>query len=71
VPADRSVPADRMGRTGAPIAPVADHLAVALKQGSARLYGDETAAGPDPGRGKTRTGYLRAVLRDSEPLRRH
>jgi len=65
VPIDRSVLADRMGRTGALIAPVADHMAVLLKQGNTRLYVDETTAPvPDPGRGKTKTGYLWAVLRD-------
>jgi transposase len=38
VPIDRSVLADWMGRTGALIAPVVDHMALALKQGSTRLY---------------------------------
>lgn len=65
VPIDRSVLADWMGRTGALIAPVVDHMAMALKQGSTRLYVDETTAPVlDPGRGKTKTGYLWAVLRD-------
>ena len=65
VPIDRSVLADWMGRTGALIAPVVDRMAVLLKQGSARLYVDETTAPVlDPGRGKTKTGYLWAVLRD-------
>lgn len=65
VPIDRSVLADWMGRTGALIAPVVDHMALALKQGSTRLYVDETTAPVlDPGRGKTKTGYLWAVLRD-------
>jgi hypothetical protein len=72
VPIDRSVLADWMGRTGALIAPVVDHMALALKQGSTRLYVDETTAPVlDPGRGKTKTGYLWAVLRDGEPLRCH
>jgi transposase len=69
VPIDRSVLADWMGRTGALIAPVVDHmaLALALKQGSTRLYVDETTAPVlDPGRGKTKTGDLWAVLRDGE-----
>jgi transposase len=57
--------ADWLGRTGALIAPVVDHMALALKQGSTRLYVDETTAPVlDPGRGKTKTGYLWAVLRD-------
>jgi transposase len=65
VPIDRSVLADWMGRTGALIAPVVDHMAVLLKQGTTRLYVDETTAPVlDPGRGKTKTGYLWAVLRD-------
>lgn len=65
VPIDRSVLADWMGRTGAVIAPVVDHMAMVLKQGSARLYVDETTAPVlDPGRGKTKTGYLWAILRD-------
>ncbi len=65
VPIDRSVLADWMGRTGALIAPVVDRMAVLLKQGSTRLYVDETTAPVlAPGRGKTKTGYLWAVLRD-------
>ena len=65
VPIDRSVLADWMGRTGALIAPVVDHMAEQLLMGSTRLYVDETTAPVlDPGRGKTKTGYLWAVLRD-------
>jgi transposase len=65
VPIDRSVLADWMGRTGALIAPVVDHMAKQLLAGSTRLYVDETTAPVlDPGRGKTKTGYLWAVLRD-------
>ncbi|CUH39859.1 Transposase [Jannaschia seosinensis] len=65
VPIDRSVLADWMGRTGALIEPVVEHMAKALIQGSTRLYVDETTAPVlDPGRGKTKTGYLWAVLRD-------
>ena len=65
VPIDRSVLADWMGRTGALIAPVVDRMAKILKEGSTRLYVDETTAPVlDPGRGKTKTGYLWAVLRD-------
>ena len=64
-PVDRSVLADWMGRTGAHIAPVVDRMAVLLKAGTSRLYVDETTAPVlDPGRGKTKTGYLWAVLRD-------
>ena len=65
LPIDRSVLADWMGRTGALIAPVVDHMAKQLLAGSTRLYVDETTAPVlDPGRGKTKTGYLWAVLRD-------
>jgi transposase len=65
VPIDRSVLADWMGRTGALITPVVDHLAKQLLAGGTRLYVDETTAPVlDPGRGKTKTGYLWAVLRD-------
>lgn len=65
VPIDRSVLADWMGRTGALIAPVVDHLARCLMAESTRLYVDETTAPVlDPGRGKTKSGYLWAVLRD-------
>ncbi|MBE0455509.1 MAG: IS66 family transposase [Roseovarius sp.] len=65
VPIDRSVLAEWMGRTGALIAPVVERMAVLLKTGSTRLYVDETTAPVlDPGRGRTKTGYLWAVLRD-------
>lgn len=65
VPIDRSVLADWMGRTGALIAPVVDHMAMQLTKGSSRLYVDETTAPVlDPGKGRTKTGYLWAVLRD-------
>jgi len=65
VPINRSMLADWMGRTGALIAPVVDRMALALKQGSPLLHVDETTAPVlDPGRGKTRTGHLWAVLRD-------
>lgn len=65
VPIDRCVLADWMGRTGALIAPVVERMAVLLKTDSNRLYVDETTAPVlDPGRGRTKTGYLWAVLRD-------
>ena len=65
VPIDRSVLADWMGRTGALIAPVVEHMAKRLIAESTRLYVDETTAPVlDPGKGKTKTGYLWAVLRD-------
>lgn len=59
VPIDRTVLADWMGRTGGAIAPVVDHMAKRLMWESTRLYVDETTAPVlDPGRGKTKTGYL-------------
>jgi transposase len=65
VPIDRSVLADWMGRTGALIAPVVDHMGKRLMSENSRLYVDETTAPVlDPGRGKTKTGYLWAALRD-------
>ncbi len=76
VPIDRSVLvlvlADWMGRTGALIAPVVDHMAMTLKQGSTRLYLDETTAPVlDPGGGKTKTGYLWARTARRPRLERH
>ena len=44
VPIERSVLADWMGRTGALIAPVVDHMAKRLMADSTRLYVDETTA---------------------------
>lgn len=65
LPMDRSVLSDWMGRTGALIAPLVEHMAKVLLRGSTRLYIDETTAPVlDPGRGKTKTGYFWAVLRD-------
>lgn len=65
VPIERTILADWMGRTGALIAPVVDHMARRLMTQSTRLYVDETTAPVlDPGRGSTKTGYLWAVLRD-------
>jgi transposase len=65
VPIERSVLADWMGRTGALIAPVVDHMTKRLMADSTPLCVDETTAPVlDPGRGKTKTGYLWAVLRD-------
>lgn len=69
VPIDRTVLADWMGRTGSEIAPVVDHMAKRLLSESTRLYVDETTAPVlGPGRGKTKTGYLWAVLRDDRSL---
>jgi transposase len=68
VPIERSVLADWMGRTGALIAPVVEHMAKRLMADSTRLYVDETTAPVlDPGRGVTKTGYLWALARDDRP----
>jgi transposase len=64
MPIDRSALADWMGRTGALIAAVVDHMAKRLMVDSTRLYVDETAAPVlDPGRGKTKTGDLCRLAR--------
>lgn len=67
VPIERSVLADWMGRTGALIAPVVDHIAKRLMADSTRLYVDETTAPVlDPGRArqdKDRLPLGRGVLR--------
>lgn len=53
VPISRSVLADWMGRTGALIAPVVEHMAMRLMADSTRLYvGETTAPVLDPGQGK-------------------
>ena len=61
----RSVLADWVGKASAHLAPLVDLLAADLKT-STKLFMDETTAPVlDPGRGKTKTGYLgrRAELR--------
>ena len=61
---DRSTLADRVGVAGFHLRPVVDRLAEHLET-STRLFMDETTAPvPDPGRGRTKTGFLRALARD-------
>jgi transposase len=61
---DRSTLAGWVGRAAFHLAPVVDRLAVRLKQ-STKLFMDETRAPVlDPGRGRTKTGYLWALARD-------
>lgn len=61
---DRSTLAGWVGRAAFHLAPVVDRLAEQLKR-SGKLFMDETTAPVlDPGRGKTRTGYLWALARD-------
>ncbi len=64
---DRSTLADWVGRAAFHLAPVVDRMAALLK-GSGKLFMDETTAPVlDPGRGRTKTGYLWAMLRDDRP----
>jgi len=58
VPIARSTLAEWVGRIGVALQPLADRLALLLKQGSV-LHADETpVAQLDPGAGKTRRAYL-------------
>jgi transposase len=61
---DRAVLADWMGTVAFHLAPLVERMSVVMKL-SSRLFMDETRAPVlDPGRGRTKTGYLWAVLRD-------
>jgi transposase len=61
---DRAVLADWMGTVAFHLAPVVERMSALMKL-SGRLFMDETRAPVlDPGRGRTKTGYLWAVLRD-------
>lgn len=61
---DRSTLAGWVGRAAFHLAPVVDRLAAHLKR-SGKLFMDETRAPVlDPGRGKTKSGYLWALARD-------
>ena len=63
----RSTLAGWVGRASFHLAPVVDRLAWHLKR-SGHLFMDETRAPVlDPGRGKTKTGYLWALARDQRP----
>lgn len=60
----RSTLGDWVGRASFHLVPVVDCLAADLKR-STKLFMDETSAPVlDPGRGKTKTGYLWALARD-------
>ncbi len=64
---DRSTLADWVGRAAFELRPVFDRLVGHLKT-SSKLFMDETRAPVlDPGRGKTKTGYLWALARDDRP----
>jgi transposase len=67
VPVDRSTLADWVGVAAWHLRPVVDRMAELLKR-SGKLYMDETTIPVlDPGRGKTKTGYLWAMARDDRP----
>lgn len=64
---DRSTLADWVGRAARELRPVHARL-VELCKASARLFADETRAPVlDPGRGRTKTGWLWAIARDDRP----
>ena len=64
---DRSTLAGWVGTAAFHLRPVADRLARHLKR-SSKLFMDETRAPVlDPGRGRTRTGWLWALARDDRP----
>jgi transposase len=64
---DRSTLADWVGRAAAELRPLHERLLEHLK-GSPKLFMDETRAPVlDPGRKRTKTGYLWAVARDDRP----
>ena len=65
---DRSTLANWMGKVYFHLAPVVDHMFKDLKS-SSKLFADETRCPVlDPGRGKTKTGYLWAIARDERPF---
>ena len=65
---DRSTLANWMGKVSFHLAPVVDHMFNELKA-SNKLFADETRCPVlDPGRGKTKTGYLWAIARDELPF---
>lgn len=65
---ERSTLADWVGRAAFHLAPIVERMAEVLKL-SGKLFMDETTAPVlDPGRGKTKTGYLWALARDDRPF---
>jgi transposase len=64
---DRSTLADWVGRAAAELQPLHERLFEHLKR-SSKLFMDETRAPVlDPGRKRTKTGYLWAIARDDRP----
>jgi transposase len=65
---ERSTLADWVGRAAFHLASIVERMAELLKR-SGKLFMDETTAPVlDPGRGKTKTGYLWALARDDRPF---
>ncbi len=65
---DRSTLAGWIGQASFHLRPVVDHMLRELKT-SAKLFVDETRCPVlDPGRGRTKTGYLWAIARDERPF---
>jgi|SaaInlStandDraft_1057018.scaffolds.fasta_scaffold27036_2 transposase len=65
---DRATLAGWVGKMSFHLAPVVDHLLKELKR-SDKLFMDETRCPVlDPGRGRTKTGYLWAIARDERPF---
>ncbi len=68
---ERSTLASWVGYAAAEVAPVVSRLRE-IVLGSARVFADETTLPVlDPGRGRTKTGYLWAVARDDRPWGGH
>jgi transposase len=64
---ERSTLAQWVGAAAAELAPLTDRL-LGLMKASPKLFCDETRCPVlDPGRGKTKTGYLWAIARDDRP----
>ena len=64
---DRSTLSSWVGAAAAELQPLHDHL-LSLLKASPKLFCDETRCPvPDPGRGKTKTGFLWAIARDDRP----
>jgi transposase len=64
VPIERATLSDWTGKAAFHLRPVVDRMAKHVRAGQ-RLFMDETTAPVlDPGRGRTKTGYLWAMLRD-------
>ena len=64
---DRSCLADWVGRSAFALRPIVGRMLELLKR-STKLFCDETTLPVvDPGRGKTKTGYLWAIARDDRP----